>query len=127
MKKKSGFTLLESLLSITILAIVALSISYAFSMGFKSSDEARKEMEKLSYARGMMEVINAVDFSNLTSGTDTVSIQGEVITRTWSVLPCDLDGDSIPENDARKVIVTVDSIKLQSIVIDSKNLVTMKR
>lgn len=126
-KKSKGFTLIESLLSITILAIMSFSISYAFTSGFGASDETVKEIEKLSYARGMMGVINAVDFSMLSNGSDTVTVQGKPFTRSWTVVPYDINGDSVPEIDARKVTVTVDNITLQSIVIDSKNLVTMKR
>ena len=122
-----GFTLLEALLSITILAIVAISLSYSFTVGFKANEDKVKNLEKSSYARGMMELINAVDFSMAASGSDTVTVEGETVTRTWTVTPFDMDGDSVPETDANKVTVAVDDVTLDSIIIDSNGLVTMKR
>jgi len=122
-----GFTLLEALLSITILAISATALSYAFTVGFRANEDKVKNLEKSSYARGMMEIINAVDFSMATSGSDTVTVQGQSVTRTWSVTPIDMNGDSVNEPDAMKVTVTVDDVTLESIIIDSKGLVTMKR
>ena len=123
----NGFTLLEALLSITILGIAAISISYAFTVGFKANEDKVKNLEKSSYARGMMEIANAVDFNMAISGFDTVTVQGQPVTRTWTVSPIDMDGDSVNETDAMKVTVTVDDVKLESIVIDSKGIVTMKR
>lgn len=124
---EKGFTLLEALLSITILAIAATTISYAFTVGFKANEDKVKNLEKSSYARGMMELNNAVDFSMATSGSDTVTVQGQPVTRTWTVTPIDMNGDSVNETDAMKVTVTVGEVTLDSIIIDSKGLVTMKR
>ena len=74
-----------------------------------------------------MELINAVDFSMATSGSDTVTVGGETLTRSWTVTPIDMDGDLVLEADANKVTVTVDDVTLDSIIIDSNGLVTMKR
>ena len=122
-----GFTLLEALLSITILAISATAISYSFAVGFKANEEKVNNLLKTSYARGVMEEINAGDFTGAASGADTVNVQGNTVTRSWTITPADMNGDAITEVDAKKVIVIVDDITLETIIIKSQGLVTMKR
>ena len=66
-KNEKGMTLVEIVLSITLLAIVAVSFSLVFSNGYKFIFESGDKTEALAKASSAMENFYSADLSNLTN------------------------------------------------------------
>ena len=126
MKKDSGFTFIEALLSLVLLAIVAIGGSSLYIGGFNTMDVRDDRMLLDSHLRSRMEVLISTDFSSLSSGSEAVTINGEAYTIQWSVTYTDLDGDSADEVNAKLVKVTPAGMPdhfLTTIVIDHEGKV----
>lgn len=84
--RQKGFTLLELLISITILGLIAVILFGAMRLGMRSVDSGEKKIERLERARASMRIINSQiqslmpltytkDTSNkylFTGGSDTI-------------------------------------------------------
>lgn len=73
--RRSGFTLVELLLGITILTIALLSVAAMFPMGYMVVHESGKTTMTLTAARQMLEDIRSVPFDRLANlnGFDTAN------------------------------------------------------
>lgn len=126
-RRQSGFTLIEALLSSVIIAVCVMAVSAAFYGGFQNLRDEGRTLELVNHAAGKMDELIATDFEDVASGSDTVTVQGETVTMEWSVSLYDVDGDTAPDSDAKRVVVTVGEIELSTLIIDSAGLVTCKR
>jgi len=126
-REQSGFTLVEALLSSVIIAVCVMAVSTAFYGGLQNVRDEGRTLELVNHAAGKMDELIAADFEDLESGSDTVTVQGEPVSRQWSVSLYDVDGDAAPDADAKRIVVTVGKIELRTLVIDSAGLVTCKR
>jgi prepilin-type N-terminal cleavage/methylation domain-containing protein len=120
----NGFTLIEALLSVALLALVASAITAPFISGFQSQEGQNEDMLLDSMLRSRMEELLSRDFSALSSGQETVTVKGENYTIEWNVLPVDLDADTISEPNVWKLRVKVKELEdlhsLKTIIVDNQ-------
>jgi len=108
LKSPTGFTLIEAMIAVALLAIVAVGISAPYISGFQALDVQAESMLLDSRLRSKMEELVGTSFVSLSSGSDDpFTINGQSFTITWTVVPVDLDGDTNPEPTAVKVTVSV--------------------
>jgi general secretion pathway protein J len=63
--RQAGFTLLELLISITIIGIIVIIISNAFRLGFRSIEMGEKTIESLERLRSSFRIISSQIYSEL--------------------------------------------------------------
>jgi prepilin-type N-terminal cleavage/methylation domain-containing protein len=125
-KTSSGFTLVEVLLSVVLLGLLASVIMYLYSSSYAVIDEEAIRMPLDGYLRSRMELLAGKTFADLSDGSEIITVKGQNYTINWSVVPIDLDGDTIPEPTAKQVTVTVAGSanhSLTTILIDHEGLV----
>lgn len=125
-RKCSGFTLVEVVLSVVILAIMVSGISALYFSGFQSLDMQDDRMLLDSRLRGRMEQLVGIDFGALSDSSDVVAVRGQNYTINWTVTPIDLNGDLTPEPNAVQVTVSVAGVadaSLTTILVDHEGKV----
>ena len=125
-KECKGFTLVEVVLAVVILALMVSGISAMYFSGFQSLDMEDDSMILDSRLRGKMEQLVSVPFDGLTTGSEAVTVKGESYTIKWIVTPTDLDGDATPEPNAKKVTVLLagkSDRTLTTILVDNEGSV----
>ena len=122
----SGFNLVEVLLSVVLLGLLASVIMYLYSSSYAVIDDEEIRMPLDGYLRSRMELLVGKPFSELSNGSENVTVKGQSYTINWSVAPVDLDGDTVPESTAKQVTVSVAGLanhSLTTILIDHEGLV----
>ena len=122
----NGFTLVEALLSVALLALVAGTVAAPYIAGLQSLESQNDLMLLDSALRSRMEVLVSTDFSSLGAGSEVVTVNGQSFTINWNVVPVDLDGDSNPEPTAKQVTVSVADMtgrSLTTIMVDNEGSV----
>ena len=121
----AGFTLVEALLAIATLALIAAAVSALYVSGVRSLEFQAEDMLLQSRLRSRMETLVGTPFHRLADGSEIISVvdQGRTNDYTigWSAIPVDLDGDAIPEADARQVTVFMEGRSLTIILVDHKD------
>jgi prepilin-type N-terminal cleavage/methylation domain-containing protein len=74
LKTNSGFTLIEAMLSVALLALVAVGISAPYISGFQALDVQADRMILDSHLRSRMEVLVGKDFDSLSAGSESVTV-----------------------------------------------------
>ena len=124
---RDGFTLVEALLSVVILGLIAAGISAPYISGLRSLEVQADRMLLDSHLRGQMEKLIGLPFDHddLDLGTKSVpvTVRGKNYTITWTVSSVDLNADSNPEPNARKITVSVFGRTLTTIVVDHEGKV----
>ena len=115
----AGFTLVEALVSIVMLAFIATVVSSLFVTGLQTSDALRDRAVLDSFMKSRMEKLISTNFDQLASGTEIVSAGGQNYTIDWTVTDADLDGDTFPEVGAKEIAVTLDDLSLTTIIVDT--------
>lgn len=127
LKMRDGFTLVEALLSVVILGLIAAGISAPYISGLRSLEVQADRMLLDSHLRGQMEKLIGLPFDHddLDLGTKSVpvTVRGKNYTITWTVSSADLNADSNPEPNARKITVSVFGRTLTTIVVDHEGKV----
>lgn len=121
-----GFTLVEALLTVVILGLLASTMAYVYASGQAANTTETRGMLLDSLVRSRMEVLIGTPFAGLSGGSEAVTVDGENFSISWSVVPTDLDGDSMPEQTARTVTVWVTGVQghsLTMILVDNEGLV----
>jgi len=80
-KKQSGFTLLEVLLAMLILAVALLALAKMSTSVIRGNAFSSKYTQSTTLAEQQLEILENTPFANLASGNDTSGI----FTRTWTV------------------------------------------
>jgi prepilin-type N-terminal cleavage/methylation domain-containing protein len=122
----NGFTLVEVLLSIVLLALIGTAVSALYASAGGLIDEQMDRILLDSHLRSRMEFLLSTYFASLSSGSESVSVNGKNFSINWTVAGVDLDGDSNPEPDAKQVTVSVLELparSLTAIIMDSENRV----
>jgi prepilin-type N-terminal cleavage/methylation domain-containing protein len=122
LKTKSGFTLIEAMLSVALLALVAVGISAPYISGFQALDVQADRMPLDSSLRSRMDILAGTNFGSLNSGSESVTVNGENYTIAWTVGNIDLDGDATPESTAKQVTVSITELpqrSLTAILVDN--------
>lgn len=107
LKSPAGFTLVEALIAVALLAIVAVGISAPYISGFQALDVQAESMLLDSRLRSRMEKLVSTSFGSLSSGSELVTVNGQDFNIIWTVDPVDLNGDTFMEPTAMKVTVSV--------------------
>ena len=115
--------MVEALLSMTILALIATVVSAVYASGFPALELQSDRMLIDSALRSQMEFQLGNAFADLSSGTITVTVNGQNLAVTTVVVPADLDGDAVPEPTAKQVTVSIDGRSLTAIVVDDEDKV----
>ena len=121
-----GFTLLEILFALVIMAMVAVTVSAAYSTGTRALDGQVDLILLDSRLRSRMEMLVSTDFAALAGGTENVTVNGKDFTIDWTVAGVDLNGDGIDEPTARQVTVDVAGMPhhtLTTLVVDTEGQV----
>lgn len=116
--RQSGFTLLEALISIVVVAYAAVVLSGLFMVGLQMVGAQEERVVLDAHLRSRMEVLVSTHFDQLVSGVDTVTVKGEDHTLAWTVANVDLDGDTNVELAAKSVTLTMDGRSLSTIMVD---------
>ena len=120
----AGFTLVEALLSVALLALVASTIGASYITGLQSLDLQHEDILLDSMLRSRMEVLLSTKPATLSNGSETVTVKGETYTISWTIVPYDIDGDATPESDAWWIELKVDELAakhtLHTIVVDNQ-------
>lgn len=106
----SGFTLVEVLLAVVLLALLATAFSTVYSSGFQTLDVQIDRMLLDSRLRSRMEYLMGTPFDTFGDSMESmenVTVNGNNYQITWTVVPIDLDGDSNDEVTARQVTVSL--------------------
>ncbi len=127
LSSERGFSLVELLLALVIMIIALVPLMDSITSSFQSTHAGEENTMLVNYAREKMEDILAMNFMNVdvsvptgtpTALSDTVTVLGETINRDVLVDLYDGDGDSIPDNDLKKIIVIVEGIQQETLMAD---------
>jgi len=77
----SGFSLIELMVAVAILALAIFGIFHAYSTGFMGMADARAVTVATNYAREAMEDIKNMDFGEITPQTSIVTVNGITYNR----------------------------------------------
>lgn len=114
----AGFTLVEALLAVVVLALMASVLSGLYLAGLQNLDAREDRMALDSALRSQMEVLLSGTFTEITSGADTIMINGAGREIVWTVEGVDLDGDAAPESDALQITVAAGNTSISTIFVD---------
>ena len=112
------FTLAEALLSLVLLALLAITAQGMYSSAFQTTVVTAQDALLDSALRSRTEWLMAVTPSQLASGSDTVTVGGTSYPISWTVVNVDLDGDATPDPVAKRLTVTLQGKSLTTIVVD---------
>ena len=121
-RRENGFTLVEVLLATVLLALMAGGFATLYSSGLNSLTSKKDRVLLNSHLSSRMEELESREFSNLTSGSEVITVEGESYTINWTVAPVDLDGDAATDAGVVKVTVSVAGISdltLTNIVVNT--------
>lgn len=104
-RPQSGFTLVEVLLATVLLALMAGGFATLYSSGLNSLTSQKDRVLLQSHLSSRMEELQSRAFTNLTSGSEAVTVEGESYTINWTVAPVDLDADALTDTGAVQVTV----------------------
>jgi len=96
-----GFTLVEVMIAMAILAIGILAIAAMQITATTGNGEARKRTEALSWANNQMEILRSIPYDSLTNGQ---AARG-AYNLNWTVNNVDLNNDGV--NDSKVISVDV--------------------
>ena len=113
--RHGGFTLVEVLLATAILALMATGFATLYSSGLNSLVSQKDRVVLNSQLASRMEELKSRDYSNLTNGSEVITVEGESYTINWTVAPVDLDGDAATDAGVVQVTVSVAGISDLSI------------
>lgn len=127
LKNERGYSLVELLLAIVIIIIALVPIMDSITSSFQSTHASEENTMIVNYAREKMEDILAMSFVNVvvsvpagtpTALSDTVTVFGETVNRDVLVALYDGNGDSIPDNDLKKITVIVEGVQHETLMAD---------
>ncbi|MBL7645544.1 MAG: prepilin-type N-terminal cleavage/methylation domain-containing protein [Candidatus Hydrogenedentes bacterium] len=117
-KDKAGFTLVEALLAVVVLALMASVLSGLYLAGLQNLDARDDRMALDSALRSRMEELLSGAFTEIASGSETITVNGASREIVWTVENLDLDGDDSPEVDAKQITVTVGNTSISTVFVD---------
>lgn len=114
------------MLAVVFLGLLGSAASTVYFSGQQSLDYQADRILLDGRLRSRMEVLISTDFGSLSSGTEDVTINGNIYTIDWSVVAVDMDADGITEPSAKSITVSVSGIpdrSLTTIIVDHENQV----
>ncbi len=86
MKGTKGFSLLEVMVALLILAVGLLGIAGMMTIGVRTNADAAHLTEAYQVGQAELERLKLVSWNLITSGSSTRDMRGITFTSTWSVL-----------------------------------------
>lgn len=114
----AGFTLVEALLAVVVLALMASVLSGLYLAGLQNLDARDDRMALDSALRSQMEELLSGAFTEIASGSDTITVNGASREIVWTVENLDLDGDDSPEADVKQITVTLGNTSISTVFVD---------
>lgn len=114
----AGFTLVEALLAVVVLALMASVLSGLYLAGLQNLDARDDRMALDSALRSQMEELLSGAFTEIASGSDTITVNGASREIVWTVENLDLDGDDSPEADVKKITVSLGNTSISTVFVD---------
>ena len=102
-KQQDGFTLIEVLISISLLTIALLGLCGASVMAMKGNSLSQMSTKATVMAKDKMEGLKNLNYTQVASGADTPEAD---YTRQWTVATVTPDV-SLPNNTYKSIAVTV--------------------
>lgn len=81
---QSGFTLIESLISLTILLVGLLALSMLQNVSFRADTMARNRTAAAILASQQIERMSRLGVANVNTGTGTATVDGRAFAQTWT-------------------------------------------
>lgn len=82
---RRGFTLVEMMVALTLLALGGLALA-AFSVTINQANRSSTNRTRADQLLGeRMEELQSTSYSDIVTGSDTVSVGGVIFERQWSV------------------------------------------
>ncbi|MDY7032896.1 MAG: prepilin-type N-terminal cleavage/methylation domain-containing protein [Thermodesulfobacteriota bacterium] len=120
LSKREGFTLLEVLISMSVLSMGLLGVAAMSVYVSQGNAQARKVTAATVLAQSQLEAFKDMAYASITTGSDSNNPvdesgnAGGIYTRTWTVT------DNVPYANVKKVECTVswgsDSISLYTLI-----------
>ena len=126
LKSVGGFTLVEVLLATVLLALMAGGFATLYSSGLNSLVSQKDRVVLNSQLSSRMEELQSREYSNLTDGSEVITVEGESYTINWIIAPVDLDGDAATDTGAVQVTVSIAGISdlsLTNIIVNTSGQV----
>jgi len=122
---RAGFTLVEAVLSVTLLAMMSTVIAGIYMSGLQMVHAKGERVQIDSALRSEMEYWLAQPFADLSDGSSVRTIDGIDYTINRLIVAVDLDGDTVAEPDAAiiELRITELGLTLESLVIDNADRV----
>ena len=117
-RRRNGFTLVEALLAVVIFALMAGVLASLYASGLQNLAARHDGVALDSALRSQMEVLLSEKYSQVSSGSSTISVNGTDFNMTWTVAAIDLDGDTNSETDAKQITVSVGNKSLVTLFVD---------
>ena len=86
MKSEKGFSLLEVMIALLILAVGLLGIAGMMTVGIRTNADAAHLTEAYQVGQAEMERLKLVSWNLITSGSSTRDMRGITFSSSWSVL-----------------------------------------
>jgi len=123
----SGFSLIEILLALSIVAVALVPMLDFFGTSMESGAAGKETEQLVDLARATLEEILAMNYQQVVvSGSspsatlsDTVVLGGEQVKRDVYVDLYDGNGDGIPDLDLKKITVQIRDFRLQTLKADA--------
>lgn len=81
---QSGFTLIESLISLTILLVGLLALSMLQNVSFRADTQARNRSAAAILASQRIEQFSRLGAANVSSGSGSANVDGRSFAQTWT-------------------------------------------
>ena len=120
-----GFSLVEIMIVLIIMAIALIPMMDSITSSFQSTAVSEENTILVNYGREKIEDILAMDFITVPisspSGTpialsDTVVVIGKTMNRDVYVDLYDGNGDSVPDNTLKKIIVQIKDYRVETLM-----------
>ena len=118
-----GFTLVEALLTVVILGLAASVMTSLYFSGLQTLHAQDTRVMFDSTLNSRMQWLCSMKFDQLTSGSDTVTLEGQSYTISWTVAYINMNETAIPEPDAKQITVTLDDLSLTTIAVDTEGMI----
>jgi type IV pilus modification protein PilV len=85
MKKQKGFTLLEVMIGLVILAVGLLGVANMATMSIRANANAGQLTNAYQSAQAEMEKLRALPWGSLVNGSNTRTSKGMTFTNSWTI------------------------------------------
>lgn len=120
-----GFSLIEVLLAVVIMLVALVPVMDSITTSIQFSNAGEENTAYAYFVRQKMDDVLAMDYVDVdvsdptgtpTALSDTVSYNGKIMDRSVLVEYYDGDGDSLPDSDLKKITVTVESVRHETLM-----------